>query len=150
MKQTRDNSVRCALALVYGCALLIAVIAVGLPFFLEWYQNHYAGHADSRYTVLMIAYYASLPEAAMALWRLHRLLRHVQQSRVFINDNVTSLGVLSWCCAMVATVTLVTGCFYFPLLVIALAAAFMAVILRVLRRAFMVAVVLKNENELTI
>ena len=150
MKKPRATGTGLALALVYGLAVLFAALACALPFLLQWYLETYGVHTDNRYAVLLTAYYASLPEAAVALWHLRRLLYSVRRGDVFTGKSVTSLQVLSLCCAAVALITLVTGLLYYPLLIIALAAAFMAVILRVLRQVFAAAVVLKTENELTI
>lgn len=60
------------------------------------------------------------------------------------------MRILSWCCAFVALVCFVSGFFYVPFLIFALGAAFMMLILRVLKSVMATAAKIKDENELTI
>ena len=83
------------------------------------------------------------------LW-LHKLLSNINDSRVFVAENVTLLRRISWCCFLAAGITLVSSRFYLVFLLISVAAAFMGLILRVVKNVIQQAVILRTENELTI
>ena len=70
---------------------------------------------------------------------------------VFVPENVTALRRISWCCAGAAVLCLaaVFIC-YRPFAVLAVAAGFMALLVRVLKNAFAQAVRMKNELDYTI
>ena len=88
--------------------------------------------------------------AYIALYSLLKLLFNIKKDRIFISQNVTYLRIISWCCFAVAVVTLVGGIHYIPYLVIAVAAAFVGLMLRVVKNVMQNAVEINQENELTI
>ncbi len=92
--------------------------------------------------------------AALAFWMLydlHRLLLRLKKGEVFVAGNVTSLRHISWCCALAAVLSLLTGVvIYPPYTVIAVAAGFMALIVRAVKNAFAQAVAMKNELDYTV
>ena len=90
-----------------------------------------------------------IPAMGALLW-LHKLLSNISDSRVFVDENVTLLRRISWCCFLAAGITLVSSRFYLVFLLISVAAAFMGLILRVVKNVIQQAVILRTENELTI
>lgn len=64
--------------------------------------------------------------------------------------NVTALRRISWCCAGAAVVCLAAAYIYLPFAFLGVAAAFMALIVRVLKNAFAQAVHMKDELDYTI
>ena len=84
------------------------------------------------------------------LLHLWRLLRHIRQGEIFDELTVRHLRAVSWGCVGVAVVCLLTGLVFPLLLVIAVAAGFMALIVRIVKNAFRQAVDMKNELDLTI
>ena len=85
-----------------------------------------------------------------ALWKLWRLLGNLRDEKVFVEDNVRLLRAVSWCCAGVGTSCLVCGLWYAPLFVLAAAAAFMALIVRIVKNVFQQAISMKSELDLTV
>ena len=73
------------------------------------------------------------------------------QLTTMVPENVTALRRISWCCAGAAVLCLaaVFIC-YRPFAVLAAAAGFMALLVRVLKNAFAQAVRMKNELDYTI
>lgn len=141
------RSIQLSLALVDLCALIALACALAMPTIAAWHAESF-GRAEARQ--LSIAFYCCLPFALLALGALHRLLRNLLKELLFIAQNVTLLRMLSWCCFAVALVTLVAGCFYQPFLLICAAAAFMGLILRVVKNVFCSAIEIKAENDMTI
>ena len=60
------------------------------------------------------------------------------------------LRAVSWCCAAVAAVCLLSAGYYLPFLVAAMAAAFMALIVRIVKNVFQQAVRMKDELDYTV
>ena len=79
-----------------------------------------------------------------------RLLLNIGGVYIFVNENVRSLRRISWCCFAVALITGLGGVQYIPFLFIAIAAAFMGLLLRIVKNVMQSAVIIKTENELTI
>ena len=84
------------------------------------------------------------------LWRLHLLLASIGRGDVFCAQNARSLRIISWCCIAAGLVYLAGGAWDAYLLILAAAAGFVGLILRVLKNVFEEAVRIKEENDYTI
>ena len=98
----------------------------------------------------VIAFYVSCPAAWTALIGIIKILKNILNDKVFTDETVKILRLLSWCCAFVSFVSFVAVFFYKVFFVFALGAGLMMLILRVLKNVMAKAVEIKNENELTI
>ena len=92
----------------------------------------------------MVSYYEH------ALQKGEGILRRIEAGAVFVPANVTALRRISWCCAGAAVVCLAAAYIYLPFAFLGVAAAFMALIVRVLKNAFAQAVHMKDELDYTI
>ena len=99
---------------------------------------------------VLLAFYLCCPAAWASLVSILVLMTNIIREKIFTAQTVFVLRLLSWCCAYVAVVCLVFGFFWAPLLAFSLGAAFLTLILRVLKSVMARATELKNENELTI
>lgn len=99
--------------------------------------------------LLATIYLGALP-AAGALWDLNRLLHQIRGGQVFVTENVRILRRLSWYCMSAALICLLGGWVYPVFILIGATAAFIGLILRVLKNVFVQAVELKTENDYTI
>lgn len=97
-----------------------------------------------------IAFYACAVLAFTALFFLNKLLSNISRGKVFIGENVKLIRILSWCCYLVGIVLAVYSIWVYPFIVIAAAAAFFGLIIRVLKNVFAKAVQIQEENEGTI
>ena len=88
--------------------------------------------------------------AFVMLVSLYKFLRRIEAGAVFVSANVTALRRISWCCAGAAVVCLAAAYIYLPFAFLGVAAAFMALIVRVLKNAFAQAVHMKDELDYTI
>ena len=73
--------------------------------------------------------------AFVMLVSLYKFLRRIEAGAVFVPANVTALRRISWCCAGAAVVCLAAAYIYLPFAFLGVAAAFMALIVRVLKNA---------------
>lgn len=144
---TKDNSIGLSLCCVWVFAvILLAVDASGY-----WLVRWYAGIRYINFTeVLIIVLYVSSIFGWICLWCLRALLRNMQNEKVFVPENVSLLRRISWCCASAAAIILVCALFYLPMLIPAVAAAFMMLIVRVVKNVFQQACSMKDELDLTI
>lgn len=100
--------------------------------------------------VLLAAVYVGSVFAWIVLWKLYRLLRRIKNGDVFDEQNVKLLRAISWCCFGAAAASLVGGAAYVPFVVIAIAAALMGLIVRIVKNVFQQAISMKSELDLTI
>lgn len=131
--------------------LIVALFAVmiALPHLITEYLD-YAGRPDSLLAPTLVALYLVAVIALVVLFSLQRLLYNIKLDEVFTPENVRILRLLSWCCFAVAVIFALLGIAYLFSLLIAAAAVFIALILRVLKNVFSIAVELKAENDYTI
>lgn len=129
---------------------LFAIFA--LPGVLDWYFEAIKSIDTPQMlkTAVISCFYASAPFAFITLLCLIKMLLAINREEIFINANISRLRIISWCCFAVAAITLIGGWFYLPLAVIAVAAGFMGLILRVVKNVMYSAKKLREENDLTI
>lgn len=101
-------------------------------------------------TGFYIVFYTCTVLAFTALFFLNKLLSNISAEKVFIDENVKFIRLLSWCCYLVGIVLAVYSFWAYPFVVIAAAAAFFGLIMRVLKNVFAKAVEIREENDGTI
>ena len=98
---------------------------------------------------LTTVYLGSVPAAAL-LVLLFMLLNRLGRGQVFVGKNVESLRYISWCCFTGAVISLVSALYWFPWVAVGVAAAFMGLVVRVIKNIVAKAVSLQDEADLTI
>ena len=150
------RSVNFSLAVVAFVSCILLTLLLFGPQLFELYMVAYRGFSPSGEAIKMlkkvfcICFYSSSVFAATILYCLARLLLNIKKNLIFILENAKYLKVVSWCCFVIAIITLGGGIFYMPLLSIAAAGCFTGVLLRVLKNVMENAIELKEEKELTI
>lgn len=129
-------------------AALIAVVVTG-PWLTRWYVEYNHAAPGSEVFFLATVYIGSVP-AAYLLYNLLRLLRRIEADQVFVAENVECLRRISWTCFVGAGVALASGFYYLSWLFIFVAAAFMGLIVRVVKNIVAQAVALKDDADYTI
>ena len=158
MKWNQDKSVILSILLVClfaGLVLIGDMAAIWVC--IASMSGHLAGLATSFGTIpakrlcLLAAFWLffSLP-ASFALLSLYRILHCFQKSMVFEAQTVRLMRQASWACAGGAGVCLAGGFFFPSLFIVALAAALMALIVRIVKNSFEAAIRMKDELDLTI
>ena len=159
MNYNSQKSTKLTLAITcIFCVLLGALMIWAYPF-LIWYLG--AGRMGD-ILFLLCVFYICCPAAWIALLSIIKLLMNISKGEIFVFANVRSMKILSWCCAFVSAVGFVagflslpffshvSGLLYLTFFIVSLGAAFMMLILRVLKNIMAKATEIKNENELTI
>lgn len=139
---------------VVALAILGSVImTVCGPWLVRWLvDTHPLNHTGPAVeAALLILGYLCAALAFWMLYNLYRFLRRLEQGQVFVPQTVQALRRISWCCTWAAVLCLPAGIvIYLPFAFLAVAAGFMALIVRVLKNAFEQAVRMKDELDYTI
>ncbi len=160
---TKSKSIRLSQALAILSAVLVTVVAFIIPDIVDLYVIAVKLIKDSTVeTGLRIGttvnLYAMLIPAYIALIALFSLLKNIRKDEIFVSLNVKLLRILSYCC-FAETVLFTVFAFVFATLlpsvemvaiVVAFAAAFFGLILRVIKNVFEKAIEIREENEFTI
>lgn len=153
------NSKKSVTLSIIVCFIFVAVLTFGVffgPYGMELWLTLYRGfnkNGEALQNLIKIfkcCFYPSVIFAYTTLYCLIKLLFNIKKQEIFISRNVSYLRMISWCCFAVALITLIGGFFYIPFLLIAVAAAFVGLMLRVVKNVMQNAVEIKEENELTI
>ena len=97
-----------------------------------------------------LVFYFCCPAGWAALGSLLKILHNLRAGRVFVQQNVKLLRLLSWCFVFVALVSFASIYWLPSLLIVGIAAAFLGLILRVVKNVIAQAMQLREENDLTI
>lgn len=132
---------------------IIAAVVVALLFLLPRLLDWYAGIRlldQLQERVITAAFYCCALVILIALWSMDRLLHNILRSQVFTRENVRLIGRVCLCCGAVSLICLPAGLFYPPLIFLTIIMAFLSLAVHVVCQVIRAAVVLREENELTI
>lgn len=101
-------------------------------------------------TPILTTFYVILPFAAGVLVCMWKLLCNILSGEVFLTVNVLLLRIVGILLFFATLIFAVAGYFYMPFYLLAVCAAFITLIVRVVKNCFAAAVVLKDENDMTI
>lgn len=134
------------------CVILFLILLVAVAVSAPWLIPR-----SFSYTVkegwgvwFLVTIYTGCVPAALLLVSLYRLLRRIERGSVFVQKNVDSLRHISWFCFAGAVVSAVSAAYYLPWILVAVAAAFVALIVRVVKNVFAKAVALQDDADHTI
>ena len=128
--------------------VLVAAAVIFAPYLTQWYFG-VGGNSGEHLAFRMTIYLCALPALALLLL-LDRLLRNIRKNAIFEEWNVKLLRGISWLCIAIGLITLGGGIFYSSFFLVAAAAAFCGLIVRVVKNVFEHAIELKEENDYTI
>ncbi len=134
--------------ILFICVLIATVVSA--PWLTRWFLDFtQAGQRGAESYFLTTIYVGAIP-AAYLLCNLLRLLRRIEAGQVFITENVECLRRISWSCFLGAGIAFISTFYYLPWIFVFVAAAFMGLIVRVVKNVVAQAVALKNEMDYTI
>ena len=135
------------------CVILFALMLLALDLGGWWWTSWFVLAREMRlvsHVYLLLSLYACSIPAWITLWGLWRLLCNLKANRVFVTDNVAIMRAISRSCLAAAAICLISSLYYLAFLVLALSSAFMALIVRIVQNAFLQAIRMQDELELTI
>lgn len=125
-------------------------VAIRAPRLVAWLMDMTRAVLVGKSWPFLATIYAGCIPAAALLVCLYMLLHRIAQGDVFVQKNVASLRIISWCCIVGAVICAVSAFYYFPWFIVAIAAAFVGLIVRVVKNVFDRAVALQIEADFTI
>ena len=94
--------------------------------------------------------YCAVPAGWGAIIILLKLLFNINKGIVFSVKNTRMLTVLSWLCLYVGFLSGFASYRYYPFIIVGISALFIGLIVRVVRNIISEAIIIKEENELTV
>jgi len=129
--------------------VLVIAAAVAMPKLVSGYVEYTGKNAEIIQSLLLTVYACAVP-GLLSLFCLDRLLANIRRGDVFSEKNIKLLRTLSWCSFIVSLILFVSGFYYILFVIIAVCAAFLGLILRVIKNVFEQALLIKEENDYTI
>jgi len=127
-------------------------IVLALPFLLNWYMDYLRGYISEKYWFLLPFLYITGFFALIIVNELRRIFRKLNRRDPFNMDNVKSFKRLSVCCFVISFLYFVKMIAFNSFLTIILFMAFIigGFFLLIIAEVFRQAVIVKEENDLTI
>ena len=152
---SHDNSTVLSLICTRIVAAAVIVCAFFVPGIVGYYTNsQYNGReaiAPTGRMQVTAGIYICLLIALFILYMLDRLLSNIRKEEIFIPQNVSYLRGISWACFAMCVPCLLVSVYGSQIfLFIMVAAAFMGLILRVVKNVIEAAVLIKEENDYTV
>ena len=152
---SHDNSTVLSLICTRIVAAAVIVCAFFVPGIVGYYTNsQYNGReaiAPTGRMQVTAGIYVCLLIALFILYMLDRLLSNIRKEEIFIPQNVSYLRGISWACFAMCVPCLLVSVYGSQIfLFIMVAAAFMGLILRVVKNVIESAVLIKEENDYTV
>ena len=148
MKWTQKASLRLTTIINWVAFATVVFLMFFIPVMARWYDD--VSMTPPIFLPLCICLYLSAGQGLVVLLTLGRLLHNLNRDRIFVTQNVTCLRIISWCCFGISLLFLWLAWFRSLGLLVAFAAAFFGLILRVLKNVFARAVTLQEEADYTI
>lgn len=147
----RYRSLALSHILVKAMLVLIIVFAIALPFITQIYCDTLVAETAQNIKIpLIVSLYLATVPVFLAVLSLDRLLLNIKKDIVFDRTNVKYLRHISWYCYITGCVFFILGFYIFLSFILAIAAVFFGLIIRVVKNLFCEAVEIKSENDLTI
>ena len=150
MKWNNNQSIILTQVLLILFAIALLALDIFMQPVLNWYLMLRNIGDLSLKVAMTITLYVSSAFAWLILIDMWILLRNLQKGRVFVEQNVTILRIVSYGFVALAISTFVGGFFYVPFFFVTVAAVFLTLIVRIVKNAFAEAVQMKSELDLTI
>ncbi|WMJ22403.1 DUF2975 domain-containing protein [Paludicola sp. MB14-C6] len=145
---TKSKSIALSSILVKFVMILLTIGAFIIPKISEWYDK--ISYRESIFWPLTIILYCTLVPAFIAIFSLNKLITNINKDNVFVDQNVKLIRILSWCCFLASLLFGILGFYRFIAFLLCFAAAFFAIILRVIKNVFEKAITIREENDYTI
>ncbi len=145
-KENKALKVSIGFTAVFAAALLF--LTVSAPWTVK-YLCEIFNHENITKFMTGIVYFA-VPAGWGAIYILFRVLFNINKGMVFEETNVKLLTVLSWLCLYVGFLSGFATRYYIPFVIVSISALFIGLIVRVVRNIISQAIIIKDENDLTI
>ena len=150
MDWNKDKSLWLSKICIKLFTITMIVVAVFAPKIFSALIEVRIAYLGGTLPYFLISTYTLCVPAVVALYGLWRLLDNIDKGEVFINKNVDILRMLSWRCIFAGGICFASAVYYLPFIIIAAAAGFVGLLLRIVKNVFARAVEIKQDNDFTI
>jgi len=130
-------------------ALTVTSLLFFLPALMDWYASIRLLNPGQE-KAIVTAFYLCAVVILYALWCMEKLLHNILSREVFIPANVALIRKVCLCCGLVGLICLPAGFVYPPLIFLSVIMGFLCLVVNVVCQVIRAAVVLREENDLTI
>ncbi len=148
MKKSQ-RSINLTKAYIIILTIGFVVMLFSAPFTAFWYTD-LTGKSDTAAKVLIGVFYLCSPAAAVVIVSSLKLLKNMKNGEFFTIENTKHLSRMSWSCFYVTPICLVCFLWFYGFVPIAVSAAFMFLILRIIKNVFEYGCEIKEENDLMV
>jgi len=148
IKWTSENSLKLSRILTTAVLVLACGILFLIPIITQWYDD--VSGKEPIMPVLTVCFYLCDIIAILALWELNLLLKNISKQELFTERNTKCVRIISWCLFGVAAVFAGLSFWRLLALLVAVIAAFVGLILRVVKNMLATAAEMREENDYTI
>ena len=133
MLWNKDRSILLSL----GCVVVFALCLLALDICAYWLAGWFMGRRPAAFQAyFMASIYLGSVFGWIFLCQLWRLLNNLRRGELFTAGNVKRMRAASWCCFAAAGLCLLSAAYYLPFVFVAVAAAFVGLIVRIVKNAF--------------
>lgn len=153
MNKSESRSLPLCRTLVAIFALLLVLLDAGCVPLVDWFlgfSKETLPATAQNAVFLRASLWAGSLFAWPCLWCLWRLLGNLAKGQVFVADNTRLMAGIGICCAGACVVCLLSAVYYLPWGLLAVAAAFMGLLVAVVRSCFAQAIRMKDELDWTV
>ena len=143
MNWSKNSSIELSRICVVLFMILLAALDIGCYWAVQWFVEIRLMYWQYGVLMMVTIYLCSC-------FGWVQLLQNIRAQLVFDMRNVHLLRQVSWCCVGAGAVCLVSCLYYLPFIAVAIAAGFMALIVRIIKNIFQQAIDMKAELDLTI
>lgn len=149
MNWTDKQSTRLSAWCIYILAAMMIAAMVFMSSFIEVIVPLHAVSPANKH-LFVFTLECCLGVGLVILFLLHQLIQQIDNDETFTERNIKNLRLISWLCFLEAVILLASGSYYYPWLFVAGVAAFVGVIVRIIKNVFCQALLIKEENDFTI
>lgn len=143
-----------SITLTKVCIGIFVMGYISVLAFCPWLMKQFVTYSFSArgkdVFLFMATVYACAVPLGVILWNVYRLVAEIGRELIFTKENIRRLRLMSWMCFLVAVICLISMGYYVFYFVIAGCAAFIGLLLRVIKNVFVRAAQIKEENDFTI
>lgn len=137
----------------FGVLLFVVLIfaaAVSAPWMIDYVISISQAELEGKEILFYLTLYGGCIPALTLLYELYQVLQRISHDKIFVRENIIGLRRISWYCLFGGGICLLSMLYYLPFGIVAFAAAFVGVIVRVVKNVMDEAVELKEEADFTI
>ena len=128
------KSIKFSIILTNIFFVLLIVFCLFLPWAVSWYVENMKRQATLA-AVVMSTCYPCAPFAGAILIFLKKILNNTLKSGLLIEENMKLLKKITICCIIIAVITVISGKFYMPFLIVSATFTFLGLLVFALRAA---------------